>query len=90
MKLNPEIGMAMFQSVANAKKVSEKTDSLCPDCGDGHFLHLTEKSVVHLDPPRKRVKCLNCEYRGFVPVELDETLSVDITDTCVIKRSSDE
>lgn len=39
-------------------------DEKCPDCGEE--LKLTEPGVIHLDPPRRRVKCLQCGYRGFI------------------------
>lgn len=40
---------------------------ICPECASDLFY--TEKGVIHLDPPRKRVKCAQCDYRGFLSVD---------------------
>lgn len=67
---DPLIAKHMIRGMAAGPKVLVKTANPCPECGQS--LHFTEKGVVHMDPPRKRVKCLSCEYRGFVPYNFDQ------------------
>lgn len=77
----------LFKGMASGPRVLVRTEKPCPECSEP--LHYTEKGVIHMDPPRKRVRCMACDYRGFVPVEMGETISVDITESCTKIRSDD-
>lgn len=84
---DPEMAKMLFSGFAAGPKVLVRTEKPCPECSEP--LHYTEKGVIHLDPPRKRVKCMACQYQGFVPCEMENTRSVDITDCCTKIRSDD-
>jgi len=64
---NPEIAGAFIRSLATGPNQLRDAKTPCPECGEK--LAFTENGVVHLDPPRRRVKCIKCEYRGFLNVE---------------------
>lgn len=78
-----EVGMMMMRGMATGPRRFIRTDHDCPDCGEK--LCYSEQGVVHLDPPRRRVKCLKCMYRGFVPHDMGEVKSIDITDQATVK-----
>lgn len=66
---NPEIAKQFIcgMGAAAPKRTKPCKETKCENCG-GDLIY-TEPSVVHLDPPRKRVKCTSCDFNGFQPSE---------------------
>jgi len=64
---NPEIAKAFIRGMGTGPNQLRKTGSPCPECKEE--LMFSENGVVHLDPPRRRVKCSKCQYRGFLKTE---------------------
>ena len=69
MPLEGEAAMSVIKGLMGGPKRSYDTPNglNCPDCCKE--LVDSEFGVVHLDPPRKRVACRHCGYKGFRPVE---------------------
>lgn len=53
-----------FKPMVGGRKIPYKSNGIsCPECKN--TMVDTEPSVIHLKPPRKRVKCEKCGYKGF-------------------------
>lgn len=61
-----------------------KTDIDCSQCTSK--VVFTEPGIIHQDPPRKRIRCLNCGHTGWHNVP-DPGPSIDITDQLTIESS---
>lgn len=76
MFVSGDAAMMMAKGMAGGKSEPVKTKLPCPDCKSN--LVFTENGVIHHAPPRMRVKCSTCPYKGFHPVKLPEN-STDIS-----------
>ena len=55
--------MTMAKGMSGATNQPRKTKLDCPECKGA--LNYTELGVIHQDPPRRRVKCSWCDFKGF-------------------------
>jgi len=76
MNLNGEAAKAALMTMAAGMSKSsnppKKAPVNCPECQAG--LHYTERGVIHQDPPRRRVKCPQCEFKGFHHLESGDVI----------------
>jgi len=89
-QLPSEVSLHLMKGLSSGHKQASTPARIdCPECGA--HLSYPDRSI-QLDPPRKRVECPVCEYRGFVrlkeipqgvdpaDVELDGPLHIPICD----------
>lgn len=53
----------MARAMCGGSSEPRRTDLDCPECESK--LVFPEPGIVHMEPPRKRVKCLSCRYKGW-------------------------
>jgi transposase-like protein len=74
MELQGEAAKMLLKTMASGMTVGpntpRKTNLECPKCQAG--LHYTENGVIHKDPDRRRVKCPECDFKGFHFLEHDD------------------
>jgi hypothetical protein len=64
------LAMGLAKGMSSGTKNSLKSNGKdCPECKSP--LYDTEGGVIHLDPPRKRVKCKKCTYKGFRSIDVE-------------------
>lgn len=66
---NPEVAKQFVRGLGKCTptRPMEKSKAPCPEC-KGEMIY-SEPGVVHMDPPRKRIRCTECSYKSFEETE---------------------